>query len=73
MSHVKQRRADPDIEAAARAQKRKAEPGAGGPARRADADARGKPGKLQENRRRLGVAPDHKTRSMKKGRRGTYP
>ena len=27
----------------------------------------------ESNRSRMGVAPDHKTRSMKKGRRGTYP
>jgi hypothetical protein len=56
MSHVKERRADPDIEAVARENKRRTVQGAGGP-----------------SRRRLAVSPDHKTRSMKKGRRGTYP
>jgi hypothetical protein len=31
-------------------------------------------GKLQENRRqRLNVGPDHKTPSMQKGRRGSFP
>lgn len=73
MSPAKQRRADPDIETVARQQKRRAEPGAGGPARRKDADARGKPERLRRNQKRLGVGPKHKTRSMKKGGRGTYP
>ena len=29
--------------------------------------------KLEENQRRLDVGKDHRTPSMKKGRRGTYP
>lgn len=73
MSPAKQRRPNPDVEEVARQQKRRAEPGAGGPARREDADARRHPSRLSENRKRLGVGPKHKTRAMKKGRRGTYP
>jgi hypothetical protein len=53
--------------------KRKLEPGAGGPGRKADADARQDSGKLRKNQERLHVGPDHKAGSMKKGRRGTYP
>jgi hypothetical protein len=29
--------------------------------------------KLEENRARLGVGPDHKTRTMQKKQRGSYP
>ena len=73
MNPEKRRRADPDLQTAARQSLRKAEPGAGGPARREERDARGDHGRLKENQARLGVGPDHKTRSMKKGRRGTFP
>jgi len=37
------------------------------------ADARENPEKQQENQRRLGVGPEHKTEAMKKGHRGTFP
>ncbi|HWI36042.1 MAG TPA: hypothetical protein VNU64_06285 [Burkholderiales bacterium] len=53
--------------------RRKLEPGAGGPGRKAQADARQDGGKLRKNQERLHVGPDHKTDAMKKGRRGTYP
>jgi hypothetical protein len=36
-------------------------------------DARGNSEKQQENQRRLGVGPEHKTEAMKKGHRGTFP
>jgi hypothetical protein len=38
-----------------------------------NADARRDPGKLRQNQERLGVGPEHKTESMKKRRRGTFP
>ena len=53
--------------------RRKPEPGAGGPGRKSTADARQDSGKLRRNQDRLDVGPDHKTSAMKKGRRGTYP
>jgi hypothetical protein len=53
--------------------RRKLEPGAGGPGRKADADARQDTGKLRKNQERLRVGSDHKTPAMKKGRRGSYP
>jgi hypothetical protein len=31
------------------------------------------PEKLRQNQQRLHVGSDHKTESMKKGRRGTFP
>jgi hypothetical protein len=55
---------------------RKQQPGAKGAGLKAKAyDASGKldKAKLQENRRRLGEAPDGKTREMKERRRGTFP
>ncbi len=53
-------------------------PVAGTPGRRSHADAltpRGEVNtqKLKQNQLRLHVGPDHKTESMKKGKRGTYP
>jgi hypothetical protein len=38
-----------------------------------NADARGDSEKLRQNQQRLGVGPEHKTESMKKGHRGTFP
>ena len=56
----------------------KPQPLAGTPGRRNEADAitRGgevDPQKLKQNQQRLQVGSDHKTESMKKGKRGTYP
>jgi len=50
----------------------------GTPGRRSDADAiepsgAVNPEKLKLNRQRLHVDSEHKTESMKKGKRGTYP
>ena len=50
----------------------------GTPGRRSDADAITpsgdlNPEKLKQNQQRLHVGGDHKTESMKKGKRGTYP
>lgn len=36
-------------------------------------DARGEPEEQRQNRERLGVEDDHKTRKMEKEKRGTYP
>jgi hypothetical protein len=36
-------------------------------------DARNKPEKQRENQQRLGVGADHKTATMKRGHRGTFP
>jgi hypothetical protein len=36
-------------------------------------DARGKPGKQQENQKELGVDQTHMTDDMKRRRRGTFP
>lgn len=36
-------------------------------------DARKDPGKLKENRDKLGVNEEHKTEEMQKGHRGTFP
>lgn len=51
---------------------------AGTPRRRSEADALSpsgevNPEKLKQNQERLHVGSDHKTDSMKKGKRGTYP
>jgi hypothetical protein len=51
---------------------------AGAPGRRSQADALEpsgdvNPEKLKLNQQRLHVGSDHKTDSMKKGKRGTYP
>ena len=53
-------------------------PSARTPGRRSDADAITPSGdvdteKLKQNQQRLHVGPDHRTESMKKGKRGTYP
>jgi hypothetical protein len=50
----------------------------GTPGRRSPADAlepsgEVNPEKLKQNQERLHVGKDHKTDSMKKGKRGTYP
>ena len=50
----------------------------GTPGRRSNADAMTpsgevNPDKLKQNQQRLHVGSDHKTDSMKKGKRGTYP
>ena len=50
----------------------------GTPGRRSSADAMTPSGdvnaeKLKQNQQRLHVGGDHKTESMKKGKRGTYP
>jgi hypothetical protein len=36
-------------------------------------DARRSPAKQSDNRKKLGVGPDHRTASMRRGRRGTAP
>lgn len=57
-------------------QTRRQQPGAQNAGKEADAiDESGKvdEGKLNKNRERMGVGPDHKTPDMKKGRRGTFP
>jgi hypothetical protein len=36
-------------------------------------DARGKPGKQEENQRELGVDDTHRTEDMKRGKRGSFP
>jgi hypothetical protein len=46
---------------------------AGAARRPRSADARRDPDRLRENQARLGVGPEHKSESMKKGRRGTFP
>jgi hypothetical protein len=53
-----------DTETAARQAPRRKQPGAGA-ARKASPQ--------KENQKRMGVEPDHRTTSMKRGRRGTYP
>ena len=50
----------------------------GTPGRRSPADAMTpsgevNPDKLKQNQQRLHIGSDHKTESMKKGRRGSYP
>jgi hypothetical protein len=50
----------------------------GSPGRRSQADALEpsgdvNPEKLRQNQQRLNVGSDHKTDSMKKGKRGTFP
>jgi hypothetical protein len=67
----KQTRIDPDPQAVDAQQNRRKQPGARGAGK--NADARRDPGKLRENQHRLGVGPEHKTDSMKKGHRGTFP
>jgi hypothetical protein len=42
-------------------------------ARRRQPQGKATPGKQEANRRRMGVERDHRTASMKRGRRGTYP
>jgi hypothetical protein len=42
-------------------------------ARRRQPQGKAPPGKQDLNRRRMGVARDHRTASMKRGRRGTHP
>jgi hypothetical protein len=67
---------DVDAETVDQQQTRRQQPGAQGAGKEADAiDESGKVDekKLEENRRRMGVAEDHKTEDMKKGGRGTYP
>jgi hypothetical protein len=49
------------------------ETAAGEGRRRRQPQGKAPPGKQDLNRRRMGVAPDHRTASMKRGRRGTYP
>lgn len=67
---------DIDSSAAAAAHGRREQPGAQGAGKQADAlDKSGavKEEKLEQNRDRLHVGPDHKTPEMKKGHRGTFP
>jgi len=47
------------------------QPGAQGAGKKAD--ARYDHDKLRENQHRLGVGPEHKTDTMKRGHRGTFP
>lgn len=57
-------------------QTRRQQPGAQGAGRHADALGKSgnvDQGKLDENRKRMGVGADHKTPDMKKGGRGTFP
>jgi hypothetical protein len=56
---------DIDTQTAARQLTRRKQPGAGA-AKKSAAPRR-------ENQKRMGVEPDHRTTSMKRGRRGTYP
>lgn len=65
-----------DPQAAAAQAQRRQMPGT--PGRRSQADALNpsgevNPEKLKQNQERLHVGSDHKTDSMKKGKRGTYP
>lgn len=67
---------DIDSSTAAAAHGRRDQPGAQNAGKEADArDGSGeaKQQKLEQNRDRLHVGPDHKTRDMKKGHRGTFP
>ena len=50
---------------------RRSRPGAAGLAR--DTDGRRSSDALKRNQERLGVGADHRTESMKKGKRGTFP
>lgn len=57
-------------------QTRRQQPGAQNAGKEADAiheSGKVDESKLNENRKRMGVGPDHKTPDMKKGRRGTFP
>jgi hypothetical protein len=54
---------DTDTQSAAKQLTRRKQPGAGSTRRNSQAD----------NQKRMGVEPDHRTASMKRGRRGTYP
>ena len=70
------RKQAPGAEEAAAMQGRKIQPGTKSDEAqgvRADRNALKDPTKQQENRERMGVGPDHKTDSMKKGDRGTFP
>lgn len=49
------------------------QPDAGGPEAPTGEDARKDPGKIKENREKLGVGDDHKTSDMKKHHRGSFP
>jgi hypothetical protein len=65
-----------DSATAAGQQTRRQQPGAQDAGKEADAikeSGNVDPGKLKENRDRLGVDSDHKTPDMKKGDRGTFP
>ncbi|HLS85511.1 MAG TPA: hypothetical protein VK043_04375 [Burkholderiales bacterium] len=67
---------DTDSSTAAAAHERRLQPGAQGTGRAGDATGRSgqaKQDKLEQNRERLKVGDDHKTREMKKGHRGTFP
>jgi hypothetical protein len=67
---------DIDSSTAAAAQGRRDQAGAQGTGKENDAiDKSGevKEEKLEQNRDRLHVGPDHKTPEMKKGHRGTFP
>jgi hypothetical protein len=54
---------DTDTRTAAKQLTRRKQPGAGSTRRNSQTD----------NQKRMGVEPDHRTTSMKRGRRGTYP
>lgn len=67
---------DIDSSAAAAEHGRRAQPGAQGSGKQAAAIGKSgemKEAKLEQNRDRLRVGPDHKTPEMKKGHRGTFP
>ena len=60
---------DIDTQTAARQLTRRKQPGAGAARKSAAPSAASQ----RENQKRMGVEPDHRTTSMKRGRRGTYP
>jgi hypothetical protein len=62
---------DVDSSADAAEHARRAQPGAQRP--KAGKSGEAKEEKLEQNRDRLNVGPDHKTPEMKKGHRGTFP
>lgn len=43
------------------------------PSAKKPGDARDEGAQLEQNREELGVAEDHRTEAMKKGKRGTFP
>jgi hypothetical protein len=59
---------DTDTQSAAKQLTRRKQPGAGSTRRNSQTD-----NQKRDNQKRMGVEPDHRTTSMKRGRRGTYP